>query len=231
MWGVILGPDALHQTSAIAYGDRVDGAANRHEGLGVGLKIRVGIGVAALAVAWGSSQLWYAEASAEHVSTPAALVVIDDAARATAQKLVGRYSIAGMASQVAGRDAAIEDVIAEMNVVLRPIARMKLREGNPVAGKLTIEREGDTVLIAFDGLVRKAKLDGSSTQVVGIQGDDLSYRVQVLDPGLRQVFRGDRGGRTNRLRRRSSGKIVINVTMTSGRLPKALKYRLTYRGE
>ncbi len=171
----------------------------------------------------GSSPTRAEGPAAQHDASPA---TANEAKRSIAETYAGEYSlVAGKKS----RDAAIEDVIAEMNVLLRPIARQKLRDGNPMAKKLSITVEGDSIVVAFDGKRDAAKIDGTKTKIVGIQGDSLDYHVRVGESRLRQVYSGVRGGRSNNIRLRKGDKLSIAVEMTSDRLPKPLRYRLSYR--
>lgn len=144
-------------------------------------------------------------------------------------RFVGDYVHAGGQRDIDGRDAAIEELITDFNVVLRPIARKKLRDGNPIAKALEITVDGDLVTVAFDGKNDVANLDGTKTKIVGIQGDSLDYSVNVNGSRLRQVYSGERGGRSNEIRVRSGGALKIAVEMTSSRLPRPLRYTLRYR--
>lgn len=161
--------------------------------------------------------------SAENIGTP----VVDDGTRQSAARFVGTFAFVGGEAERRARDAAIEDVVDDMNLFARPIARDKLRAGNEIAERLEIAVEGDAITVAFDGRPFVAGLDGSPRRVKGILGDELDYHVEVAGTQLRQVFKGDRGGRSNAIRRQG-GKVAIDVKVTSSRLPKPLQYRLTY---
>jgi hypothetical protein len=154
-------------------------------------------------------------------------VAVDESTRKIAERFTGSFAYAGGAAERAARDAAIEAVVEEMNVFAQPIARNKLQEGNKIAERLDITMEGDAISVAFDGRPFVAELDGSKKRVTGITGDELDYHVEIGTSKLRQVFKGDQGGRSNAMRLRGS-KISIDVKVTSSRLPKPLEYRLTY---
>lgn len=132
----------------------------------------------------------------------------------------------------AERDAlagAIDDVVSEMNILAREIARGRLSDSNPIPKKITIGRNGEVLAIAFDDRSYEAPLDGSKTRVQGITGDMLRYHVVVAEKRLDQVFDGDQGGRHNTMRRRGDTGMAMQVKVTSERLPKALEYKLTFR--
>jgi hypothetical protein len=158
---------------------------------------------------------------------PSAMATVDDGTRKAAERFEGSFTFVGGEAEREARDAAIEDVVDEMSVFARPIARSKLLDGNKIAQRLDIVVEGDAISVAFDGRPFLAGLDGSSKRVVGILGDELDYHVEIGGTRLRQVFAGDKGGRSNAMRR-AGGKLAVDVKVTSGRLPKPLQYRLTY---
>jgi hypothetical protein len=186
---------------------------------------KIMIGLAVVAIPWVPGRDSAEPAVAEQETVVAAAV--DDGTRKAAERFVGSFEYVGGATEREARDAAIESVVEEMNMLARPIARSKLREGNEIADRLDVELDGDAISVSFDGRPYTAALDGSKKRIVGIQGDELDYHVEIGKTKLRQVFAGDRGGRSNAMRR-SGTKIAIDVKVTSGRLPKPLTYRLTY---
>lgn len=148
-----------------------------------------------------------------------------------ADAIVGKYRFVGGRADHEARDAAIEDVVSEMNVLVRGIARDRLREANPIPGHITLLRKGDALAIAFDQRRYEARLDGAATEVVGITGDKLSYHVELVPKGVRQKFDGDGGGRTNTLEVQGDGRLDVSVEVRSARLPAPLRYRLAFRRE
>jgi hypothetical protein len=146
-----------------------------------------------------------------------------------ADGIVGTYRFVGGKSDRDALDAAIEGVVSEMNVLVRGIARDRLRESNAIPGKIKVLRNGDALSIAFDERTYEARLDGSATEVVGITGDTLRYHVELLPKGVRQEFDGDGGGRTNTMSAREEGRLDVAVEVRSGRLPGPLRYRLAFR--
>lgn len=172
------------------------------------------------------------DASARH-DTEARAAAPTEAQKDGVDDLLGNYvHVGGKAEQDAVLEA-IDDVVADMNVFARGIARDRLRESNPVPKKLEISRNGDEITIAFDGRKYAAPLDGSSVKVVGVTGDTLDYRVSLGEDKLRQHFAGGKGKRVNTLRRRGDKRLKVAVKVSSDSLPKPLQYTLTLerRGE
>lgn len=142
-------------------------------------------------------------------------------------RLAGRYQIVDPAAAQADIERSVEKVVDQMNALVRPIARGRLLDSNKVPRKLVIERDGDAVLVAFDGRKYRAALDGSSTRVVGVNGDTLSYSVELDDTGLRQDFDGDGGGRINHIALHE-GSLRVGVRVHSERLPAPVTYTLRF---
>lgn len=145
-------------------------------------------------------------------------------------QLAGRYRIVDPAGAQADIERSVENVVGQMNALVRPIARGRLLDSNKVPRKLVIERDGDAVLVGFDGRKYRAALDGSSTRVVGVTGDTLSYSVELDDTGLRQDFAGDGGGRINNIALRN-GSLRVGVRVHSDRLPAPVTYTLRFAGK
>jgi hypothetical protein len=146
---------------------------------------------------------------------------------AHADRYTGSFRFVGGERQTRARDAAIDEVVAELNVLLRGIARTRLTATNPMPESLDIERQGDVLSIAIDGRKHDAHLDGSKTKTRGIEGNELRYHVEVGDVRIRQVFHGEKERRINVLRLRGD-RIEMHVVIASPRLPKSLEYDLTF---
>ncbi len=148
--------------------------------------------------------------------------------QAEVDKYVGDYRFAGGQVEHDALLAAIDDTVADMNILARGIARGRLRDSNAVPKAISISRTGDDVAVAFDDRKYQAPLDGSSTTVVGITGDTLNYRVSVSAKQLEQTFVGPKGARSNTMRREGE-ELKMSVEIRSDRLPKVLRYQLTFR--
>lgn len=168
--------------------------------------------------------VWGAVVSGEPpVPSPAAMLP------AQVLPFVGDFRDGAPEANLSGRDEAIEGVVAELNVMLRDLARRKIKEGNPVVQSLEVSLDGENVAVVADGRRRTAPLDGSVTSTVGATGVELEYRVSMRGASFVEHFEGGGGTRTNVYTRTSSG-LRVKVIVTSPRLPKDLVYTLQYRG-
>jgi hypothetical protein len=131
-----------------------------------------------------------------------------------------------LARGLAGDDR-MPDIMALMLWPASEIARSRLREANPIPGRLTIERAGERVRISFDGRLRETALHARPIIVIGLAGDELRYRLEVDRGALVQRFDGEAGGRLNTIRLEGD-LLIVHVVIFSGSLPMNVSYDLRY---
>ncbi|MBV1859059.1 MAG: hypothetical protein KUG77_11665 [Nannocystaceae bacterium] len=140
---------------------------------------------------------------------------------------MGTYAHVGGQAETDAVLAAIEDVVADMNIIARGIARDRLAKSNPVPKTVSIGLDGETLTVAFDERAYAAPLDGSNVQVVGLTGATLDYRVVVGKDQLQQHFIGKKGTRVNSMQWPGNERVKVKVKVSSDSLPKPLEYSLT----
>jgi hypothetical protein len=141
--------------------------------------------------------------------------------------LAGAYAFAGGKAEREALEAAVDDVIADMNPLVRMIARRRLLAANEIAGKLTIRADGREVTVAFNERAYTAVVGGPAVEVTGITGDRLALTHRLEGRKLVQRFDGTRGDRRNVLVLRSA-RIRLHVRVESDQLPRPLSYTLTF---
>lgn len=180
-----------------------------------------------VAVVWSGAPSCNGEARAKLLgAAPDAMTSKD---RAAVDRYVGRYRHVGGQSERDAVLAAIDEAIADMNVVARGIARGRLRESNLVPTSVVVSHDEHHVAIAFDERQYEAPLDGSSTTVVGLTGDELRYSVSISSAKLQQSFVGPKGTRDNVMALRGEDGLEMRVKVASASLPEPIEYRLTFR--
>lgn len=183
----------------------------------------------------GVLAVWVALASCDASARPEVAAEVPDAAPpqsaqavpANLDAWVGTYHHTGGQAERDAVLAAIEDVVGEMNIIARGIARDRLQESNPVPKAVTVRGEDESLIIAFDDREYAAPIDGTGVKVVGVTGETLDYRVEVSEDRIRQHFIGSKGSRANTIQRRGDKGLRIQVKVSSGSLPKPLEYTLT----
>jgi hypothetical protein len=151
------------------------------------------------------------------------------AVRADQEGLQGVYAIDVARSD--SIDAAIERAIAEMNFVVRPIARGRLAKTNPRYERIALSRNDATVSVQFDA--RKPiemPADGRAVSWVREDGEKFEVSAQWSAAQLIMHFKAEDGERVNTFVLEPDGSsLKLSVKLSSPRLPAPLTYVLAYR--
>ncbi len=127
--------------------------------------------------------------------------------------------------------AAIEQAVAKMNFITRPIARGRLTRTNEPYRTLTIQQSGSQVTIIRDEMAPiVAAPDGNPIKWTREDGEVLDLTTQWVDETLDQTFIADDGQRKNVFTLSpDGGTLEMHVTVTSPRLSAPLTYTLRFR--
>ena len=143
-------------------------------------------------------------------------------------RFAGTYIFAGGAPEQAARDAAISKAVESLFFLIRPLARSRLDVGKPVPPLLSFAfSDGKITVIQSGRPPATSPEDGTPTALKA----HLTV-TQRFDPEghLVQSFVTPEGARTNVYVLAPDGRTVQqNVEVISGRLPKPLRFSLTYR--
>lgn len=147
-------------------------------------------------------------------------------------RVAGHYRYAGGEAQRQQLLDAIEAVVADMVFLARPIARRRLRDGNLPSEELQIEVTSDKITILRPGRPTvSAPRDGSQVVWKSPDGDEFKVRhVLRADHEVTQEFVGDGNRSINEFTLADDGaRLVVRTTITADRLPRALRFRMTYQ--
>lgn len=145
-------------------------------------------------------------------------------------RFAGTWRHAGGPAEEAGMLKAIDAVAEDMGFFARGIAKKRLRKSNKIAQRVEIRCEGEQITIAFDGTGHTGRLDGSTGTTKGSSGQKLDLRYVLKGDRLVQSFDGDGGGKRNELAL-DGDRLAMDVTIHSPRLPRDIRYRLTFARE
>jgi hypothetical protein len=148
-------------------------------------------------------------------------------AAADACECLGRYRFVGGEGQRAAVLRAVDEVVDDMSFLVRGIARARLRRATAIAQTMAISRDGTRVTVTIDGRSYATPRDGEVVEVVTATGDEVRLTHRHRGPQLDQRFQGDDGGRTN-VYRCEGDQLVLDVVIDSPRLPREIRYSLTY---
>ena len=150
------------------------------------------------------------------------------ASPAQAPSLDGSYAFVAEGSDDINR--AIEQGIASMNFLTRPIARSRLKKVNTPYRTLRISHTpAQVTTVADERAPVISPSDGSSVKWRREDGEVFDVSTTWEGASLRQSFSADDGQRVNVYSLSSDSRtLTLHVTVTSPRLPKPITYALKY---
>ncbi len=141
-------------------------------------------------------------------------------------------SLSGTWTQTKADDiaAAINNTVADMNFIKRPIARGRLTKVNPAYRKVMIAVSDKEVVVKFD---ERAPIHmppgGKAAPWTREDGDKFMVAAQVGHDQMIQTFKNDEGERTNVFHMSPDGKsLTMTATVKSPKLPKPLTYSISF---
>ena len=138
----------------------------------------------------------------------------------------GQWRYAGGAEETARVAQTVDAVVAELNFVLRPIARPRLKKECAPWKQFRIQHDGSLVTVHSD--------DGTFTSAIGatvrLTGDDgvVNVRRELKDGVLTEKIWTKKGSRTNAYYPRKDA-VVVESTIAAPQLPTPIVFRYTYR--
>lgn len=124
---------------------------------------------------------------------------------------------------------AVDQAVNRVNAILRPIARGRLRSTNQPYQRVVVAQQGTQLSIITD---RRAAIltpaAGTPVRWRREDGETLNVSTRWNGQSLVQTFAAEDGQRVNTYTMNPDGTMTIAVTVTSGRLPRPLTYRLVY---
>lgn len=124
---------------------------------------------------------------------------------------------------------AINTAVQRMNFVTRPIARGRLTRTNQPYQRVTVDFSSSQVTVTTDGrdpIVSPA--NGTPIKWTREDKEVLDVSTEWENGVLEQTFKAEDGQRVNRYSVGADGKMTMEVTITSPRLPRPLVYKLVY---
>jgi hypothetical protein len=128
-------------------------------------------------------------------------------------------------------ERAIDDATADMNGLIRGVARRKLRDANPIIEDIGFSLGGDPLVASYvGGRLIETPASGAAVDWVDPFGDTVKVSQRWSNGELVQHMFNDKGSRTNVYRFAEDGqRMTMSVTIESPSLPKPIRYRLEYR--
>ncbi len=145
--------------------------------------------------------------------------------------LVGTYRFVGGQTEVRAVASAIDDAVDELNLLIRGIARRRLKEPNMPTDEVRISSENGTIIVSRTAQPAvSAPASGQKIRWLNPRnGNELEVSHRMTDDGaLEQVLIGDRGTSTNVFLLATDGKLVIKSTIEADALRAPIRFSTTY---
>jgi hypothetical protein len=143
----------------------------------------------------------------------------------------GTYLYVGSSER--GRDTiqrAIQQVTDEMGFLRSQIAQDRLQARLEAVHRIVIRAEEDGMAaVQFQGATYRSKLDGSWTRARTPAGEWVQVRHRSWRGRLAQEIKAGKGRRTNVYTQLGDGRLRLDVTIASRKLPSDIRYDLIYR--
>ncbi|MBK8936831.1 MAG: hypothetical protein IPM79_04060 [Polyangiaceae bacterium] len=152
-----------------------------------------------------------------------------------AKQFLGTYRFTGGEAERIAVNRAIDATVADMNGLIRGIARDKLAEANIVPVEISMVGGGNLLAVVVDRRPYVGRIDGIAMKVKTVTGDVMDMRYQLPQstgappppPQMEQVFYDNEKGRVNRFELRGA-QLIMHVRVHATQLPRELLYYLTY---
>lgn len=145
--------------------------------------------------------------------------------------LTGNFAYAGGDRERTELTAAIERATDGMNFITGPIGRGRLRDRNPVYGSIGLRFSPGFIEVLFDGRSFRSPEGGAAAPGRSLTNDAVQISQRVEANGhLVQVITSDSGSKRAEFWLNGDGTMLtMSVVVTSGSLPRPLRYNLTFR--
>jgi hypothetical protein len=162
------------------------------------------------------------------------LLLLGTAAPAAAQSETaydGIYAFAGGESQRSAFTRAIDEVVEQMNVVIRGIARQRISARVKIQPRIVVANRSDGLFFVHEPLPpRLAKLDGTTQRMVNAAGDRIDVTYTRAGSAVIEAIRSGRSSQRNTYRfAPAHGVLTFTAEIESPMMPGVIRYSLTYR--
>ncbi len=143
----------------------------------------------------------------------------------------GRYKYAGGRSQREKLEQQIEQVVAQLNFMIRGMARSRMRDGLAPAPHIEFAFSSDAVVFRRpEEPTIRGPLDGTPIDWKNKEREPIKVRLTFRDQTLRIRYEGDGSDSRYSYSFRDEGKrLDIRAAIDHVRMPSTLKYGLTYK--
>lgn len=143
--------------------------------------------------------------------------------------LAGRYSPAPGASNAANRDAGVQRACDALFFAIRPIAFGRIVDGNPVFPSLTIAFPEGMIEVQSPPVTARSPDNGTMGSMMGLDRERNNLTQRLTSDALVQTSWNDAGRRVTRFLPSGNGRLILQIEVTSPRLPVPVRYTMAYQ--
>ncbi len=146
-------------------------------------------------------------------------------------RMTGRFVLAEPRATVEARLAAVvEQAVAPMSFLIRPIARSRLGRAVVFCAEYRLALGANDVSVTCDARPAiERRLDNSGGKLAIDGGEPVDVTVVVARDGVALTFTSAEGRRTTTYRFDDSGALEVAVQVTSEQIEKPLEWSIRYR--
>jgi len=145
----------------------------------------------------------------------------------------GTFAYSGGRAQEQRRAAAVEDVVQEVNVIIRRMARERILKGTAPKSPLEIELDPSARVASLRAPTMpllRGSTDGRPVAWKTADGDRNTVNITQRGEVLSLRFRGNGGDSRYVYRFAPDGQsLLLQASVTHRLMPKSLRFRLSYR--
>lgn len=146
-----------------------------------------------------------------------------------ALSLEGAWRLQDADNTQAKLDAAVEDVVKEINFFIRALARPVLEKETQICNTWLLATDATQFLWQCDdNPPGELALSANNTEMMSDDGRLITGTLQKTDDRISTILASDRGTRTNVWQIVSDNEMHYTTTLDSDKIPKPLTWTLTY---
>lgn len=145
------------------------------------------------------------------------------------ERFDGSFRLAGSLEQSTRvLHRAIDHAVEPMGAIIRDIAAGQIRDRVRVVERIVLAVSEPRASVTFDGR-RTFRSPLGQWQFQQLDGRPVRVQIRARNGALVQLIRGENGSQRVVYRLRPDGSLAADFTIQSERLPRDLRYQLTYR--
>jgi hypothetical protein len=141
----------------------------------------------------------------------------------------GTWRFAGGDAQRQALERALQSTVSGMGFIVEGMALSRLRDRNQISPTIVVHvANGQLEYTAHNGRMFRSPVDGTAVRTQNAAGEAISLQTRINGNTMTRHGAAEQGARNEVLRVEGS-TMTIDCTLTSPRLPRPLRYQLTYR--